>query len=177
MTMKKAEHNTSYICNIASQSYCNFAYMTMYALIVRPHQAGACITMFEMITVTSAVPLAVCTSSCCCEIRRKLHSQAASGCLGWLCMLPYEIGVMISVTDMYAININLCRKKHFVMQLMLVHETLLKLSVSQMRWSDTIYYLRSKNSPIILRESFSLLAGQTQVSRNGNYAVTCKFIT
>lgn len=101
MTMKKAEHNTSYICNIASQSYCNFAYMTMYALIVRPHQAGACITMFEMITVTSAVPLAVCTSSCCCEIRRKLHSQAASGCLGWLCMLLYEIGVMISLTDMY----------------------------------------------------------------------------
>ena len=37
MMMKKAEHNTSYICNIANQSYCNFAYMTMYALIVRPH--------------------------------------------------------------------------------------------------------------------------------------------
>ena len=66
-----------------------------------------------MITVTSAVPLVVCTSSCCCEIRRELHPQAATGCLGWLCMLLYEICViMIIVTDIHVLHpLTLCTGK------------------------------------------------------------------
>ena len=34
-----------------------------------------------------------------------------------------------------------------------------------------------KYIPVMLHASFSLLAGQTQVSRNGSCAITCKFTT